>query len=129
MGKQNSSAMLNMTHLFEKMLTNLINDHLAQQDQASSPNERQPGEDFKYAYLYIVLIFGMFTFIMVFILASTVKSRRQEHSSDSNHSCIGDPSSKRTFSQMINANQWPANERGSKGQQDLWEMDETLTSS
>ncbi|KAM6225212.1 potassium voltage-gated channel subfamily E member 2 [Rhynchocyon petersi] len=45
-------------------------------------------ENFYYVILYLMVMIGMFSFIIVAILVSTVKSKRQEHSNDPYHQYI-----------------------------------------
>ncbi|XP_036598872.1 potassium voltage-gated channel subfamily E member 2 [Trichosurus vulpecula] len=47
-------------------------------------------ENFYYVILYLMVMIGMFSFIIVAILVSTVKSKRQEHSHDPYHQYIVD---------------------------------------
>ncbi|XP_006886803.1 PREDICTED: potassium voltage-gated channel subfamily E member 2 [Elephantulus edwardii] len=47
-------------------------------------------ENFYYVILYLMVMIGMFSFIIVAILVSTVKSKRQEHSNDPYHQYIVD---------------------------------------
>ncbi|NXU92998.1 KCNE2 protein, partial [Xiphorhynchus elegans] len=45
-------------------------------------------ENFDYVILYLMVMIGMFSFIIVAILVSTVKSKRREHSNDPYHQYI-----------------------------------------
>ena len=45
-------------------------------------------ENFYYVILYLMVMIGMFSFIIVAILVSTVKSKRREHSNDPYHQYI-----------------------------------------
>ncbi|XP_007519780.1 potassium voltage-gated channel subfamily E member 2 [Erinaceus europaeus] len=45
-------------------------------------------ENFNYVILYLMVMIGMFSFIIVAILVSTVKSKRREHSNDPYHQYI-----------------------------------------
>ncbi|XP_055965390.1 potassium voltage-gated channel subfamily E member 2 [Sorex fumeus] len=47
-------------------------------------------ENFNYVILYLMVMIGMFSFIIVAILVSTVKSKRREHSNDPYHQYIVD---------------------------------------
>ncbi|XP_045708501.1 potassium voltage-gated channel subfamily E member 2 [Phyllostomus hastatus] len=47
-------------------------------------------ENFYYVVLYLLVMIGMFSFIVVAILVSTVKSKRREHSNDPYHQYIVD---------------------------------------
>lgn len=45
-------------------------------------------ENFYYVILYLMVMIGMFSFIIVSHLVSTVKSKRREHSNDPYHQYI-----------------------------------------
>lgn len=47
-------------------------------------------ENFDYVIMYLMVMIGIFAFIIVAILVSTVKSKRQEHSNDPYHQYIVD---------------------------------------
>ncbi|KAM5281180.1 potassium voltage-gated channel subfamily E member 2 [Ctenodactylus gundi] len=51
---------------------------------------RVDAENFYYVILYLLVMIGMFSFIVVAILVSTVKSKRREHSHDPYHQYIVD---------------------------------------
>ncbi|KAF6119281.1 potassium voltage-gated channel subfamily E regulatory subunit 2 [Phyllostomus discolor] len=59
----------------------------AKQDAVQAKVE---GENFYYVILYLLVMIGMFSFIVVAILVSTVKSKRREHSNDPYHQYIVD---------------------------------------
>ncbi|KAL7881467.1 hypothetical protein AOLI_G00083150 [Acnodon oligacanthus] len=51
-------------------------------------NNRLAEENFRDVIWYLVVMIGMFAFIVVAILVSTVKSKRREHSNDPYHKYI-----------------------------------------
>ncbi|KAM9033621.1 potassium voltage-gated channel subfamily E member 2 [Sarcophilus harrisii] len=58
-------------------------------------------ENFYYVILYLMVMIGMFSFIIVAILVSTVKSKRQEHSNDPYHQYIVDDWREKYKSQIM----------------------------
>lgn len=58
-------------------------------------------ENFYYVILYLMVMIGMFSFIVVAILVSTVKSKRQEHSNDPYHQYIVDDWKAKYKSQIL----------------------------
>ncbi|XP_044522798.1 potassium voltage-gated channel subfamily E member 2 [Gracilinanus agilis] len=58
-------------------------------------------ENFYYVILYLMVMIGMFSFIIVAILVSTVKSKRQEHSNDPYHQYIVDDWHEKYKSQIL----------------------------
>ncbi|XP_035138893.1 potassium voltage-gated channel subfamily E member 2 [Callithrix jacchus] len=59
-------------------------------------------ENFNYVILYLMVMIGMFSFIIVAILVSTVKSKRQEHSNDPYHQYIVEDWQEKYKSQILN---------------------------
>nr|XP_004654518.2 potassium voltage-gated channel subfamily E member 2 [Jaculus jaculus] len=59
-------------------------------------------ENFYYVILYLMVMIGMFSFIVVAILVSTVKSKRQEHSQDPYHQYIVEDWKEKYKSQILN---------------------------
>ncbi|EMP32273.1 Potassium voltage-gated channel subfamily E member 2 [Chelonia mydas] len=59
-------------------------------------------ENFDYVILYLIVMIGMFSFIIVAILVSTVKSKRREHSNDPYHQYIVDDWGEKYKSQILN---------------------------
>ncbi|XP_077198751.1 potassium voltage-gated channel subfamily E member 2 [Paroedura picta] len=51
---------------------------------------RLEAENLDYVILYLMVMIGIFSFIVVAILVSTVKSKRREHSNDPYHQYIVD---------------------------------------
>ncbi|XP_042543303.1 potassium voltage-gated channel subfamily E member 2 [Dipodomys spectabilis] len=58
-------------------------------------------ENFYYVILYLMVMIGMFSFIVVAILVSTVKSKRREHSQDPYHQYIVDDWKEKYKSQIL----------------------------
>ncbi|KAM9389719.1 potassium voltage-gated channel subfamily E member 2 [Phaethornis superciliosus] len=71
-------------------------------DAADELQAKIEAENFDYVILYLMVMIGMFSFIIVAILVSTVKSKRQEHSNDPYHQYIVDDWSKKYKSQVLN---------------------------
>ncbi|KAM5334779.1 potassium voltage-gated channel subfamily E member 2 [Glossophaga mutica] len=71
----------------------------AKQDAVKAEVE---AENFYYVILYLMVMIGMFSFIVVAILVSTVKSKRQEHSNDPYHQYIVDDWQAKYKSQTLN---------------------------
>ncbi|KAB0397360.1 hypothetical protein E2I00_014367 [Balaenoptera physalus] len=63
---------------------------------------RVDAENFYYVILYLMVMIGMFSFIVVAILVSTVKSKRQEHSNDPYHQYIVEDWQEKYKSQILN---------------------------
>ncbi|XP_033274134.1 potassium voltage-gated channel subfamily E member 2 [Orcinus orca] len=59
-------------------------------------------ENFYYVILYLMVMIGMFSFIIVAILVSTVKSKRREHSNDPYHQYIVEDWQDKYKSQIVN---------------------------
>ncbi|MXQ89205.1 hypothetical protein E5288_WYG015824 [Bos mutus] len=59
-------------------------------------------ENFYYVILYLMVMIGMFSFIIVAILVSTVKSKRREHSNDPYHQYIVEDWQGKYRSQIVN---------------------------
>uniref|UniRef100_A0ABI7YLB2 Potassium voltage-gated channel subfamily E member 2 n=1 Tax=Felis catus TaxID=9685 RepID=A0ABI7YLB2_FELCA len=59
-------------------------------------------ENFYYVILYLMVMIGMFSFIIVAILVSTVKSKRREHSNDPYHQYIVEDWQEKYKSQIVN---------------------------
>ncbi|NWI76874.1 KCNE2 protein, partial [Dryoscopus gambensis] len=59
-------------------------------------------ENFDYVILYLMVMIGMFSFIIVAILVSTVKSKRREHSNDPYHQYIVDDWGQKYKNQVLN---------------------------
>lgn len=59
-------------------------------------------ENLDYVILYLMVMIGMFSFIIVAILVSTVKSKRREHSNDPYHQYIVEDWGEKYKSQVLN---------------------------
>ncbi|XP_057553775.1 potassium voltage-gated channel subfamily E member 2 [Hippopotamus amphibius kiboko] len=59
-------------------------------------------ENFYYVILYLMVMIGMFSFIIVAILVSTVKSKRREHSNDPYHQYIVEDWQEKYKSRILN---------------------------
>lgn len=62
---------------------------------------RVDAENFYYVILYLMVMIGMFSFIVVAILVSTVKSKRREHSQDPYHQYIVEDWQEKYKSQIL----------------------------
>ncbi|XP_059541926.1 potassium voltage-gated channel subfamily E member 2 [Myotis daubentonii] len=69
--------------------------------QQEALQARVDAENFYYVILYLMVMIGMFSFIVVAILVSTVKSKRQEHSNDPYHQYIVDDWKQKYKSQIL----------------------------
>nr|XP_020651931.1 potassium voltage-gated channel subfamily E member 2 [Pogona vitticeps] len=58
-------------------------------------------ENLNYVILYLMVMIGIFSFIIVAILVSTVKSKRREHSKDPYHQYIVDDWGEKIKSQVL----------------------------
>ncbi|XP_061483707.1 potassium voltage-gated channel subfamily E member 2 [Rhineura floridana] len=63
---------------------------------------RVDAENLNYVIMYLMVMIGIFSFIVVAILVSTVKSKRQEHSNDPYHQYIVDDWNAKLKSQLHN---------------------------
>ncbi|XP_042315976.1 potassium voltage-gated channel subfamily E member 2 isoform X2 [Sceloporus undulatus] len=62
---------------------------------------RLDAENLDYVILYLMVMIGIFSFIIVAILVSTVKSKRREHSNDPYHQYIVDDWDEKIKSQIM----------------------------
>ncbi|XP_038657214.1 potassium voltage-gated channel subfamily E member 2 [Scyliorhinus canicula] len=124
-----SSEVSNITLTFEKFFIQFYKDYLAQKKQAAALNKTLQEEDFLFAYLYILVMFGIFTFIIITMLASTVRSRRQEHTEDPYHTYIvnDERKSRGKIASGSNFTNFYINENIVKALQNLSDQDETVT--
>ncbi|XP_019384585.1 PREDICTED: potassium voltage-gated channel subfamily E member 2 [Crocodylus porosus] len=92
-----------LENVFKEIFLNYMNgwrnNMTAEQDALQ---ERVNAENFNYVILYLMVMIGMFSFIIVAILVSTVKSKRQEHSDDPYHQYIVDDWGEKYKSQIQN---------------------------
>ncbi|XP_069748454.1 potassium voltage-gated channel subfamily E member 2-like [Narcine bancroftii] len=119
----------NITLMFEKFFIQFYKDYLAQQKQATALNKTLQKEDFEFAYLYILVMFGIFTAIIISILASTVRSRRQEHREDPYHTYIANDSRKVRKEKGLSSDftKFYINENVARALQNLSDQDDTMT--
>ncbi|XP_036396719.1 potassium voltage-gated channel subfamily E member 2-like [Megalops cyprinoides] len=86
-------AVANLTRQLEDSLTRTLGSYLdrwrynATQAERTL-NKRLAEENFQDVIWYLMVMIGMFAFIIVAILVSTVKSKRREHSDDPYHQYI-----------------------------------------
>ncbi|XP_063070497.1 potassium voltage-gated channel subfamily E member 2-like [Engraulis encrasicolus] len=83
----------NMTVHLEDSLTRTLSDFLNTWRWNSTAaqrklDERLTEENFRNVIWYLLVMIGMFSFIVVAVLVSTVKSKRSEHSEDPYHKYI-----------------------------------------
>lgn len=88
-----SSDWSNLTLHLQDSLTHALNDFLKQWQWNNTHaervlNARLAEENFDNVIWYLVVMIGIFAFIVVAILVSTVKSKRREHSNDPYHKYI-----------------------------------------
>uniref|UniRef100_A0A8D0HV86 Potassium voltage-gated channel subfamily E member 2 n=1 Tax=Sphenodon punctatus TaxID=8508 RepID=A0A8D0HV86_SPHPU len=80
---------LELEDVFKNIFLNYMNswrrNMTAEQEALQT---RVNAENFDYVILYLMVMIGMFSFIIVAILVSTVKSKRREHSNDPYHQYI-----------------------------------------
>ncbi|XP_053166621.1 potassium voltage-gated channel subfamily E member 2 [Hemicordylus capensis] len=70
-------------------------------DKEEALQEKLNAENFDYVIMYIMVMIGIFSFIVVAILVSTVKSKRQEHSNDPYHEYIVDDWGEKLKNQIV----------------------------
>ncbi|TSU63000.1 Potassium voltage-gated channel subfamily E member 2 [Bagarius yarrelli] len=88
-----SSSSSNLTLNLQDSLTHVLNDFLKQWQWNNTQAERDLNarlaeENFNNVIWYLVVMIGIYAFIVVAILVSTVKSKRREHSNDPYHKYI-----------------------------------------
>ncbi|XP_036286154.1 potassium voltage-gated channel subfamily E member 2 [Pipistrellus kuhlii] len=99
-------ALANLTQTLEDALRRVLAGYMdawrrnttTQQDALQA---RVNAENFYYVILYLLVMIGMFSFIVVAILVSTVKSKRQEHANDPYHEYIVDDWKHKYKSQIL----------------------------
>ncbi|KAM9201412.1 potassium voltage-gated channel subfamily E member 2 [Dugong dugon] len=88
---------------FKKIFITYMDDwHMNTTAEQEALQAKIDAENFYYVILYLMVVIGMFSLIIVAILVSTVKSRRQEHSHDPYHQYIVDDWSTKYKSQILN---------------------------
>ncbi|XP_056146108.1 potassium voltage-gated channel subfamily E member 2 isoform X2 [Lampris incognitus] len=93
--KMSTSEWSNRTLHLEDALTSALGRYLDNWRRNASRAEealdkRLVEENFRNVIWYLAVVIGMFAFIIVAILVSTVKSKRREHSNDPYHKYIKD---------------------------------------
>uniref|UniRef100_A0A8D0EE45 Potassium voltage-gated channel subfamily E member 2 n=1 Tax=Salvator merianae TaxID=96440 RepID=A0A8D0EE45_SALMN len=87
---------------FKKIFINYMNDWRRNNtEEEVALQARVDAENFDYVILYLLVMIGIFSFIVVAILVSTVKSKRQEHSEDPYHQYIVDDWSEKLKNQTL----------------------------
>ncbi|XP_069059315.1 potassium voltage-gated channel subfamily E member 2 [Pleurodeles waltl] len=87
------SMLQNFTQVLEDTFKNVFEKYMNElQSNTTKKNkeirEKLSAENFDYVILYLMVMIGIFAFIIVAILVSTVKSKRREHSEDPYHTYI-----------------------------------------
>ncbi|XP_064412788.1 potassium voltage-gated channel subfamily E member 2 [Latimeria chalumnae] len=78
-----------MEEAFRKVFIHYMNNWRKNTTAAEEAlNARLSAENFDFVSLYLMVMIGIFAFIIVAILVSTVKSKRREHSDDPYHNYI-----------------------------------------
>ncbi|XP_034042807.1 potassium voltage-gated channel subfamily E member 2-like [Thalassophryne amazonica] len=83
----------NLTLYLEESLTSALTNYLesCKRNMTAAENaldKTLAEENFRNAVWYLAVMLGMFAFIIVAMLVSTVKSKRREHSNDPYHQYI-----------------------------------------
>ncbi|XP_027694906.1 potassium voltage-gated channel subfamily E member 2-like [Vombatus ursinus] len=99
------SVLSNLTQALEKIkkifvtyMDNWLSNTTAEQEALQAKVNAQ---DFYYVILYLMVMIGMFSFIIVAILVSTVKSKKLECSNDPYHQYIVDDWHEKYKSQIL----------------------------
>uniref|UniRef100_A0A8C8RYD4 Potassium voltage-gated channel subfamily E member 2 n=1 Tax=Pelusios castaneus TaxID=367368 RepID=A0A8C8RYD4_9SAUR len=97
----------NFTQILEDVFKNIFLNYMNSWHSNMTTKEdaikaRVSEENFYYVILYLMVMIGMFSFIIVAILVSTVKSKRREHSNDPYHQYIVDDWGEKLKSQIQN---------------------------
>ncbi|XP_036896487.1 potassium voltage-gated channel subfamily E member 2 [Sturnira hondurensis] len=100
------AAVSNLTQVLEDAFSKVFTEYMDSwsRNKTAEQNALQAkvkAEDFYYVILYLMVMIGMFSFIVVAILVSTVKSKRQEHSNDPYHQYIVDDWQAKYKSQIL----------------------------
>ncbi|NWI19529.1 KCNE2 protein, partial [Crypturellus soui] len=89
--------------IFKKTFLTYMNDWRKNMTEAADELQAKvDAENFDYVILYLMVMIGMFSFIIVAILVSTVKSKRREHSKDPYHQYIVEDWHGKYKSQVLN---------------------------
>lgn len=100
------TALQNITQTLERTFKDIFINYMnnwrrnttAQEDALQATVE---AENFDYVIMYLMVMIGIFSFIVVAILVSTVKSKRQEHSNDPYHQYIVDDWNEKLKTQIL----------------------------
>ncbi|XP_074839540.1 potassium voltage-gated channel subfamily E member 2 [Carettochelys insculpta] len=97
----------NFTQILEDVFKNTFINYMNnwRQNMTAEQNALQArvnAENFDYVILYLLVMIGIFSFIIVAILVSTVKSKRREHSNDPYHQYIVDDWGDKYKTQILN---------------------------
>lgn len=98
-------ALQNFTQSLEKTFKDVFLSYMNNWRQNTTNEQKElqrklDAENLDYVILYLMVMIGIFSFIVVAILVSTVKSKRQEHSNDPYHQYIVDDWEKKYKSQI-----------------------------
>ncbi|KAJ6662419.1 hypothetical protein lerEdw1_011832 [Lerista edwardsae] len=100
------AALQNITQNLERTFKDIFINYMdnwrknttAQEDALEATME---AENFDYVIMYLMVMIGIFSFIIVAILVSTVKSKRQEDSNDPYHQYIEDDWNEKLKTQIL----------------------------
>ncbi|XP_025019411.1 potassium voltage-gated channel subfamily E member 2 [Python bivittatus] len=100
------AAFQNFTRSLEETFKNIFIDYMNNWRrnttmEENALQERVDAENLDYVILYLMVMIGIFSFIIVAILVSTVKSKRREHSNDPYHQYIVDDWSEKLKTQIL----------------------------
>ncbi|NXR80661.1 KCNE2 protein, partial [Pycnonotus jocosus] len=89
--------------IFKDTFLNYMNSWRRNMTEAADKLQAEvAAENFDYVILYLMVMIGMFSFIIVAILVSTVKSKRREHSNDPYHQYIVEDWGEKYKNQVLN---------------------------
>ncbi|KAM5154807.1 potassium voltage-gated channel subfamily E member 2 [Callospermophilus lateralis] len=99
-------SLLNLTQTLEDVfrrifITYMDNWRRNTTEEQAALQAKVDAENFYYVILYLMVMIGMFSFIVVAILVSTVKSKRREHSQDPYHQYIVEDWQEKYKSQVL----------------------------
>nr|XP_027784947.1 potassium voltage-gated channel subfamily E member 2 [Marmota flaviventris] len=99
-------SLLNLTQTLEDVfrrifITYMDNWRRNTTEEQVALQAKVDAENFYYVILYLMVMIGMFSFIVVAILVSTVKSKRREHSQDPYHQYIVEDWQEKYKSQIL----------------------------
>ncbi|NP_001185866.1 potassium voltage-gated channel subfamily E member 2 isoform X1 [Oryctolagus cuniculus] len=100
------SALSNWTETLENVFKRIFVTYMDNWRRNTTAEEEAlqaevDAENFYYVILYLMVMIGMFSFIIVAILVSTVKSKRREHSNDPYHQYIVEDWQEKYKSQIL----------------------------